>query len=778
MTSRETCQAPIQGDLASVPQKLQRSFDLDDRSFLLGRHGRHSGDIPNLRLHSIHAAGGVEPLAENVVMGAFEDSSLLGQAECAHSKVVHISIKGNCLEIGNPGDDSFSSVPIALSEVHRSTKLPVLRVKQHADTGMASLNLSTKIQPVEVMDIRENSYICRWCLSRGNQGICCRISEPTSSSTEHWLCPKCAGQGVPRDTWLIEVIGAGDELEADMQTVLAALAGAGAMRTDLDTSFEIAPEELGSGSNAVVHRVVPKRSVVSEGCCGAEEGAVVKLFKSEPNSVHNTFETIAQEALALAAVQEHPNIIGFCGFFYVGTVHESRPNYAPYALMMELCSGGSLFDLAASGCPRWPEEEAKGVMRDLLSGLSHVHAAGFVHRDVKMENIMIAHDGRAMLADFGLACHVSNSKEMQRKCGSPGYCAPEVIKDQPYDQKVDIFASGVVLYSLLFARLPFHGSNASRTLHKTLQGRFSIDVAPGQKPLGKRATALLCRFLCKLPDERPDATQALVHSWFRPKQAADKFAAPCGTISRSASSSTQESSEEELFNSSCCADTTATMPSPKGRSTSPLKRRELVSTIGATSALCAASGSSNLATDQQTPRVRGFCTDSTGMQEQRTTGQSGGSDGSNRCGQSSSLAVAEDACLFESESTTCTRTDSDRWAARRPSGKGKSQSPLKRRGLVESFRTALLPQAASDLPSIGDVISSQQSPRNASVHEHEADTQQERKAWRRPLSRARRRADSDCLDEVSVPAPPSGKMIIAAPRLRMLSRFRNTPGGC
>merc|ERR1712045_191409 len=124
----------------------------------------------------------------------------------------------------------------------------------------------------------------------------------------------------------------------------------------------------------------------------------------------------------LMAVQGHPNVVRFHGLFHLSKLsHNSRE----LALMMECCNGGDLFDAIAKR--PFSEKRAREIMRGILDALAHVHACGIVHRDVKVENTLLDHAGRPVLTDFGLSVRLSDSEEMAKNCGSPGYAASEVL---------------------------------------------------------------------------------------------------------------------------------------------------------------------------------------------------------------------------------------------------------------------------------------------------------------------------------------------------------------
>lgn len=132
---------------------------------------------------------------------------------------------------------------------------------------------------------------------------------------------------------------------------------------------------------------------------------------------------------------------------------------------MEYCSNGSLLDfLSTAGTIT--EKLAKEYFRQLIAAIEYCHVRGIVHRDIKCENLLFDSDFTLKLVDFGFARKFKKGDLLQTFCGSYAYASPEILKQRPYKpQPVDLWACGVVLYVMIFGKLPFRNSRL-KTLFK------------------------------------------------------------------------------------------------------------------------------------------------------------------------------------------------------------------------------------------------------------------------------------------------------------------------
>lgn len=104
----------------------------------------------------------------------------------------------------------------------------------------------------------------------------------------------------------------------------------------------------------------------------------------------------------------------------------------------------------------------------MIDAVYHIHRLNIMHRDIKPENLILRDQSslELCLADFGLAEFVDSSKRLLTRCGTPGYVAPEVLLDKDYDERVDIFSVGVILYNLLTGCQVFGGDELDQIIMK------------------------------------------------------------------------------------------------------------------------------------------------------------------------------------------------------------------------------------------------------------------------------------------------------------------------
>ncbi|KAM3129044.1 hypothetical protein pb186bvf_018822 [Paramecium bursaria] len=140
----------------------------------------------------------------------------------------------------------------------------------------------------------------------------------------------------------------------------------------------------------------------------------------------------------------HPNIIKLYDFF------ETNEDYC---LLLEYANGGSLFQsLIKTNQKRYSEPQASMIIKQVALAISYLQYNNIIHRDLKPENILW-NDGVIKLSDFGWS--IQNTTERETLCGTIDYLSPEMVQGQAYDQSVDVWSLGVLIFELTTGKTPF-----------------------------------------------------------------------------------------------------------------------------------------------------------------------------------------------------------------------------------------------------------------------------------------------------------------------------------
>lgn len=136
-----------------------------------------------------------------------------------------------------------------------------------------------------------------------------------------------------------------------------------------------------------------------------------------------------------------------------------------FLFIMEICVGGDLLSYTRKRkC--LPEKVAKHMFYQIVIGLGYIHSRNVIHRDIKLENLLIDNMGHVKIADFGVGTYwPDKTKVCKDNCGTLAYLAPEVVSNHGYtDGKIDIWAAGVTLFALLYGSVPFRGANRKEVI--------------------------------------------------------------------------------------------------------------------------------------------------------------------------------------------------------------------------------------------------------------------------------------------------------------------------
>ncbi|MGH2478911.1 MAG: serine/threonine-protein kinase, partial [Ktedonobacteraceae bacterium] len=220
---------------------------------------------------------------------------------------------------------------------------------------------------------------------------------------------------------------------------------------------------------------------------------------------HNEFQKRLAQIIAQSAFLDHEHILGVLDYG-----EQSGLLY----LVMPYIAGESLQQLLTRSGPL-PFAQIQLYLEQLASALDYAHAHGVLHRDIKPENILLAPDGRLLIADFGLAGLTTEKNFARVRRAAPGMLnaiAPEYVLNKPVDERADLYSLGVVLYHMVTGRTPFQSASL---VEVAMQHVRATPPAPTslRTDLPQAAAQVILRALAKSPTERFSCAQELASAF-------------------------------------------------------------------------------------------------------------------------------------------------------------------------------------------------------------------------------------------------------------------------
>ncbi|XWS14422.1 hypothetical protein CRYUN_Cryun35bG0008200 [Craigia yunnanensis] len=266
---------------------------------------------------------------------------------------------------------------------------------------------------------------------------------------------------------------------------------------DITTIYDI-DKELGRGQFGITYLCTEKATGRKYAC---------KSISRRKLTTDKDIDDVRREILILQHLTGQPNIVEFKG------AYEDERNLH---LVMELCSGGELFDrIIATGI--YSERQAASICRQIVNVVHACHFMGVMHRDLKPENfLMVSKDENCPIkaTDFGLSVFIEEGRMYKDLVGSAYYVAPEVLQ-RKYGKEIDVWSAGVILYILLSGVPPFWGETEKEIFKAISEGNLDLKSQPWPS-ISDGAKDLVGKMLARDPKKRITAAQALLeHPWMK-----------------------------------------------------------------------------------------------------------------------------------------------------------------------------------------------------------------------------------------------------------------------
>ena len=260
--------------------------------------------------------------------------------------------------------------------------------------------------------------------------------------------------------------------------------------TEVISEFYRVGKILGKGAFGKVNLAIDRET---------GELVAIKSINKHYLSDSSSKSKLAQEVAILKKIN-HKNIV---------CMKDTFETAGHMIFVMELWAGGDLLNYVRKR-RKLNENTAKVIFRKILIGLEYWHDNNVLHRDIKLDNILIDSKGQIKIGDFGVSKMVKEGEIMMDQWGTPAYIAPEILIDEGYSgYGIDIWSAGVVLYAMLYGTVPFKAHNM-KDLHKSIiMAKYSL-----KESISENAIDLIRRILEPNPTQRLTISQILSHPWF------------------------------------------------------------------------------------------------------------------------------------------------------------------------------------------------------------------------------------------------------------------------
>ncbi|TNV87973.1 hypothetical protein FGO68_gene7890 [Halteria grandinella] len=269
-----------------------------------------------------------------------------------------------------------------------------------------------------------------------------------------------------------------------------------------------------------------KSSLLGEGSYGKVYKAIDKLFNKKVaiksismGKLSDQEESLMLQEIELSYVLQEDRHPG-----YVELVDVFEDEAHNLNIVMELFESKSLYQWMKNDLPKSAnrERDVLTVFKKASEALMFAHSRGIIHRDIKLDNFLVAYDAskglyKTRIIDFGLATVNFSYEKCTLMVGSIAYLSPEIVNKKPYEYKTDVWSMGIALYTLLTGKLPFLGENVDKTIENIKKREINFDQS-SWKSISFTAKDLVLSMLQKDEDKRLSMTKVMEHRWIKKLQ--------------------------------------------------------------------------------------------------------------------------------------------------------------------------------------------------------------------------------------------------------------------
>ena len=232
----------------------------------------------------------------------------------------------------------------------------------------------------------------------------------------------------------------------------------------------------------------------------------IRHFKNQ--AIRDNFKDIEAQ---MYLYMQHPNIPKLVDFI-------DMPNSQQMFIVMEFIQGRTLEQFIYNEIGLIPEQKALPMFLEILDTMAYIHNKGYLHLDIKTNNVMLKPDGGIKIIDLGIASRMTNaSTNTGHGYGTPAYMPAEQSEKRLLGKYTDIFALGVVLFEMLTGRLPFNSDNPNPTQNiAEIRNKIKYEPTPKMKQfypmIGDGLQAIVEKATAKEPSQRYQTCEEFAHS--------------------------------------------------------------------------------------------------------------------------------------------------------------------------------------------------------------------------------------------------------------------------